>query len=495
MNSRMERAPAPAPKPAPKPAPAPAPAPKPAPVQAPAPAPAPAPAAKTTCDDPTWGLVRMDKTMPAEVAMGAEFMAQLQLGAQACAGNVVIHDMVPPNATYVRSEPAAVVDGKNLTWNIGNLDSGEARTIKIWLKASAEGTIVNCASVYAEPRTCATTVVVRPAIQLTKQAPAEVVICDPIPMTLVVKNAGSSALTAVKVQDSLPQGLTSDGKTSLTFDVGNLAAGQSREFKFNAVAANPGKFVNTAKATSAQGVEAEASATTVVRQPVLAITCKAPADAFMGRTFEVCYNVVNKGDVAAAGTVLEVPVPAGLTFRSATAGGRVAGGNVVWDLGALAPNAPRDLCATFASTSAGTFRFAGTAKGTCAKPVSTTCQTGVKGVSALLLEKADDPDPISVGETTTYTVRVTNQGTADDTNIKMVVEFPAEIDPVSASNGGVVSGKKVTFPAYPRLAAKQAFTYTIQAKGVKVGDARVTFIRTSDDIPAPTTAEESTRVY
>jgi uncharacterized repeat protein (TIGR01451 family) len=113
----------------------------------------------------------------------------------------------------------------------------------------------------------------------------------------------------------------------------------------------------------------------------------------------------------------------------------------------------------------------------------------------LLLEKADNPDPIQVGETTAYTVKVTNQGTADDTHVKVVVEFPAELDPVSASNGGVVSGKKVTFPSYPRLAPKQAFEYTITAKGAKVGDARVTFIRTSDGIPAPTTAEESTRVY
>ena len=90
---------------------------------------------------------------------------------------------------------------------------------------------------------------------------------------------------------------------------------------------------------------------------------------------------------------------------------------------------------------------------------------------------------------------MTNQGTADDTNVKVVVEFPAEIDPVSASNGGVVNGKTVTFPAFPRLAPKQAFEYSIIAKGAKVGDARVKFVRTSDGIPAPTTAEESTRVY
>ena len=139
-------------------------------------------------------------------------MAELHLTAQACAANVVVRDTVPGNATYVRSEPAATVDGKQLTWQIGDLDSGASRDLKVWLKADKEGTIVNCASVSADPRTCAATHVVRPAIQLVKTAPAEVVICDPIPMTLTVKNAGSSTLTAVKVQDTLPQGLTSGGQ-------------------------------------------------------------------------------------------------------------------------------------------------------------------------------------------------------------------------------------------------------------------------------------------
>lgn len=471
--------------------------PSPAPVttQAPKPAPEPTAAPKIPCSDPTWGLVKMNKTMPPEASLGAEFMAELHLTAQACAANVVVRDTVPANASYVRSEPAATVDGKQLTWQIGDLEAGGARDIKLWLKAEQEGTIVNCASVSADPRTCATTHVVRPAIQLTKTAPAEVIICDPIPMTLTVRNTGSSALTAVKVSDTLPNGLTSDGKTALTFDAGNLAPGESKEFKFNAGAAKTGEFVNKATVASAQGVNAEASSKTIVREPVLTVACEAPDQRFMGRPFDVTFTVVSKGDTAAAGTVLEVPVPTGLTARSASDGGQVSGGKITWDLGSLAVNASKKVTASFVSGSGGNFEFKPTAKGSCAKLVASSCRTVVVGMSALLLEKSDDPDPIAVGETTTYTVKVTNQGTADDTNIKMVVEFPAEISPVSASNGGTIDGKRVTFPAYPRLAPKQAFTYTIQAKGEKVGDARVRFVRTSDGIPAPTSAEESTRVY
>ena len=469
----------------------PAPAPKPA----PAPAPAPAPPPKTTCSDPTSGLIKMNKTMPPEASLGSEFMAELHLTAQACAANVVVRDTVPANASYVRSEPAATVDGNRLTWQIGNLEAGESRDIKLWLKAEQEGMIVNCASVSADPRTCASTRVVHPAIQLVKKAPTEVVICDPIPMTLTVKNTGSSGLTAVKVNDPLPAGLSSDGKSSLAFDAGNLAPGESKEFKFNATAAKTGEFVNKATATSAQGVKAEASSTTVVREPVLTVACTAPEQRYMGRPFDVSFSVANKGDTAAAGTVLEVPIPNGLTVKSASNGGQVSGTKVAWDMGALAANASQKVSATFVAPNAGSFQFNPSAKGSCAKLVSSACQTRVVGVAAILLEKADDPDPVGIGETTTYTVKITNQGSADDNNVKMVVTIAPELTPVSATGNGAISGQTVTFPAVPRLAPKEAVSYKIVAKGAKAGDGRTRFELNSDMLQGPVIAEESTHVY
>jgi uncharacterized repeat protein (TIGR01451 family) len=422
-------------------------------------------------------------------------MAQLHLTAQACAANVVVRDTVPANASYVRSEPAATVDGSQLTWQVGNLEAGDSRDITLWLKAEQEGTIVNCATVSAEPRTCAATHVVHPAIQLTKSAPGEVATCDPIPVVLVVKNTGSSQLTGVKVSDPLPDGLASDGKSSLAFDAGNLAPGESKEFKFNAMASKTGEFVNKATAASAQGVNAEASSTTVVREPVLTVACTAPDQRFMGRPFDVTFTVANKGDTAAAGTVLEVPIPDGLTVKAAANGGQTAGNKLSWDLGALAANASQNVSATFVGANAGNFQFSPAAKGTCAKLVSSSCQTRLVGVPAILLEKADDPDPVGVGETTTYTVKITNQGTADDNNVRVVVTVGAELTPVSATGDGAISGQTVTFPSVPRLAPKEAVTYKVVAKGVKAGDARTHFELTSDMLTTPVTAEESTHVY
>ena len=104
------------------------------------------------------------------------------------------------------------------------------------------------------------------------------------------------------------------------------------------------------------------------------------------------------------------------------------------------------------------------------------------------------PDPIQVGETTTYTIRITNQGNADLTNINTVAQYAKEVTPVS-SQGGAVDGKTVKFPTIPRLGAKQSVTYTITGKGAAEGDHRLKLVVTEDQLLSPVVEEESTRVY
>jgi len=443
--------------------------------------------------------VLLEKTVPAQVLAGQKFDYSYKVSnlTDYPIQMVILNDRVSPNFSMAEAEPPATeVRSGVATWQLGNLGPKETRTVRVKGASAAEGSISTCGWATYRPLLCEDIKVVKANIQLAKTAPAEVLICDPIPMTLTVKNTGSSALTAVKVSDPLPAGLTSDGKSSLAFDAGNLAPGESKEFKFNAKAARTGEFVNKATASSAQGVTAEASSTTVVREPALTVACTAPEQRYMGRPFDVAFTVTSKGDTACAGTVLEVAVPAGMTAKSAANGGQVAGNKVTWDLGSLAVNAAKNVSATFVAPNAGSFTFNPTAKCTCGKPVSSSCQTRVVGVPAILLEKADDPDPVSTtGETTTYTVKITNQGTSDDNNVKMVVTIASELAPVSATGNGSISGQTVTFPVVPRLAPKEAVSYKIVAKGVKAGDGRTRFELTSDMLTSPVIAEESTHVY
>lgn len=449
----------------------------------------------------------LEKVVPAEVLAGKPFSYEYRVInlTDYHLSQVVVTDKVTDNFTASDAAPRAdSVSGGVATWKIDHLAPRETKTIKVTGSASSEGTVTTCGWATYLPILCEPIKVVKPAIELVKTMPAQVTQCDPIPVKLVVKNSGTSALTGVKVTDTLPSGLSSDVAT--TFDAGTLAPGQSKEFTFNAKAARTGSFTNPAKATSTQGVEATAQASVKVVKPALEIACITPGlkegplgtkyTEFIGRPFEVCWEVKNTGDAPAANTVIELPVPSGLTFRSATDGGTATGGNLVWNVGTLAPGASKKVCATFAGATGGDYAFKASAKGVCAEPASTSCGVFIQGVNAILVEVVDDPDPIQVGEETTYTIRVTNQGGGLPLlDVAVKAAFPAEIDPGVASNGGTVAGKAVSWAPVPSLAVKQTITYTVKGKGLKAGDARLQVEVTTRARQNPITELESTTVY
>ncbi len=467
---------------------------KPAPKEAPAPA-APAPARAANEGTIKTDLVVLKKTAPAAVTLGETFEYDVAYSALDTLDSLTITDKLGEGVTYVRSEPAATPADGRLVWTLSDIDKGSSGVIKVWAKADREGNVVNCATVSAVPKVCVATFVGKASISIVKTGAAQAVINSDVTYTIVVKNSGSLAAHNVVVTDAVPDGMThSSGQKTLRFDVGDLGPNESKQMSVVLKAAAKGKHCNVASVTTSNAGKADSEACTEVLVPGLKIVKTGDKEQFLSRNARYHIVVSNTGDTTLTGVVVTDTAPADTTFVSA-GGGTVNGNTATWNVGSLAAGDEKSFDVTLTSKTPGERCNSVTVASAEGLRESAQACTIWRGVGALLLEKADDPDPIQVGENTTYTVRVTNQGTADDTNVKMVVQFPEEIDPVSATNGGVVSGKTVTFPPFPRLAPKQAFEYKIVAKGVKAGDARVTFIRTSDDIPAPTRAEESTRVY
>jgi len=109
----------------------------------------------------------------------------------------------------------------------------------------------------------------------------------------------------------------------------------------------------------------------------------------------------------------------------------------------------------------------------------------------------DTVDPICVGETTIYRICVTNRGTSEDRNVKLVLKFTNELQP-EAANGPTtasISGGVVTFEPIEVLAPKQSVEFSIVVKGVSGGDARAEAILTSESLTAPVTSVEGTHIY
>lgn len=346
------------------------------------------------------------------------------------------------------------------------------------------------------PLACITTKVGKAQLAITKNGPAEAVINDLGTYKVVVKNTGNMTARNVVVTDTLPAGLIDlQGRKTLTHSVGDLSAGQSHPIDVIVKAAKAGKHVNKVVAKADNTGSVNADATTVVLVPGGQITKSGPKLEFLGKTATYDIKVTNSGQTPLSGVTVTDTAPAATTIVSASGGATVVGSTATWRIAKLGPKASKSFKLRLTTMIAGT--HANGVAVTTAEGLSDKARAATewKGVSALLISMVDDPDPIRVNDETTFTIKVTNQGTLEDSNIKLTATFEDELTPVSASNGAKVNGKTVTFPAWPKLDAKQSFTYTIKAKGVKPGDHRLKVSRTSRDIPEPTTVEESTRVY
>ncbi|HEY5313535.1 MAG TPA: hypothetical protein VIK18_13500, partial [Pirellulales bacterium] len=124
-------------------------------------------------------------------------------------------------------------------------------------------------------------------------------------------------------------------------------------------------------------------------------------------------------------------------------------------------------------------------------------QVLVEGVAAIMFQVADLADPVEVGGETTYEVKVVNQGSKSASNVRLTALMPPEIKPLACEGPTrfVVDGQQVRFQELPQLAPKASTVYRLRVQCQAAGDMRVRVQLTTDDIRAPITKEESTRVY
>ncbi len=500
--------------------PTPAPAPAPAPARQTAPAPAPAPARLTAQDStgarpsaggrcgssvasqmyPAQGAVRLDVQAPPQVALNApfEFTIRATNVSDVMVSEVVVKERLPGNFRLQGSNPPASATDGQLIWALGSLDPKASREMKVMGMATSAECLRHCATVDFVVPTCSNIEVVEPKLALTKTAPAEVLLCDPIPVSFVVTNSGTGDIQGVRVLDTLPPGLeTADGKNQIAVDAGTLAAGQSKKFAVNLKAARTGTYINRAVATSASGLKAEAETRTIVHQPVLAITKTGPERLFLGRPLTYQITVTNKGDAPAVNTVVEDTLPAGVRQVQASTGGTVSGGKVVWQVGTLAINASRTLSVTYTPATAEPQVNTVTAVAACADAVTASARTSVEGIAAVLLEVVDISDPIEVGGQETYVITATNQGSATDHNVQItcVLEDAQEYVSSDGPTRATAEGRTIRFAPLGTLPAKQKATWRVVVKALRAGDIRFSVTMNTQELGRPVEETEATRQY
>ena len=118
-------------------------------------------------------------------------------------------------------------------------------------------------------------------------------------------------------------------------------------------------------------------------------------------------------------------------------------------------------------------------------------------MGAVLLEMVDLNDPIEVGNTETYVITLTNQGSAIDNNLKVICTMEEQMEFVSAAGPteGKAEGKIITFQPLPALAPKAKAVWRVVIKAAAPADVRFKVEATSDQLKRPVEKIESTTFY
>lgn len=461
--------------------------------------------AKVTVFYPTGSqatsVLSLEKVSPSPVWLNKKYEYQLRVTniTNRVLSNVQLTETLDAGYQLDGTSPQALSGaGGKLLWKLGDLKPNETQTVRVHGAATKLGKFQNCASVTHDISVCLPVVVIQPALKLVKTAPAEVLKCDPIPIELTVTNTGSGTARNVVISDNLPSGLvTTDNQTSVKIPVGDLGEGQSKSYRINAKAANTGTYNNTASASGDGGLSANAASTTVVKAPMLAITKSAPAKRFAGRPVQFTINVANKGDGVAKNAVVVDAIPGGTRFLKADGGGTFANGTITWNLGDLNPGDSKSLSAVVVGTNLGHITNTASIQAYCAPQISASAKTEIAGIPAILLEVIDENDPVEVGANVIYMIRVTNQGSIADTNIKIVCMLEDTQQYVSATGAtpATAAGKRITFAPVASLAPKAQAVWRMTVKAVSQGDVRFGVEMTSDMISRPVEETEATNFY
>lgn len=457
--------------------------------------------------DPATSAILVEKGVPAQVIKGQDFDFII------CAtnltnrdlDNVVITDTLSDGWELRSSTPSFRDDlttkpNNIYAWDLQTIPAGETKAITVRAHPTSEGTINACATVRYESGVCVATNVVNPALRLVKTGTDTAGQCDEITYHYRVTNSGTGDATGVVITDDLASGLTTQsGKGEVRIDVGTLNAGQTREFVLVANAARPGRYASKATASGQPGLTADSSVvTTTVTKPQLKLTQDCEDSEYIGRNADLSFTLQNTGDGVASGTAIEATLPAGTTFVSASDNGKLVGNKIMWTLGDLAPKASRKVSAVMSAAASGSYQVAARGSAACADPVTASCGTEFRGIPAMLLEVVDLTDPVELGNTTTYVITATNQGSAPDADIKISCILDDSQSYVSSSGPtqATVNGLNITFAPLARLGVGEKATWRVVVKAVKEDDARFTArMNTATFRREPVQETESTNQY
>jgi uncharacterized repeat protein (TIGR01451 family) len=258
---------------------------------------------------------------------------------------------------------------------------------------------------------------------------------DTLPAGLVVASPSSGSTTCTNTTINAP---AAGGTISVT---GSIAAGVSYcTVSVNVTSATTGTFTNGPANVVPSGIDPPGPATVVFGANAdMQITKTAgPSPAVPGNDVTFTLHVTNAGPDPAQDVVVSDPVPAPLSFVSATSPCTLVGGTVTCSLGTMNNGDTRDLTIVEQLPSSATDGVVNVATVSSSTPDpnpnnnSATASVPLGPQADLQIEKRASASLVLAGGQVMYTLAVGNNGPSDATDVTVSDPLPAGLTLVSA---------------------------------------------------------------
>ena len=332
------------------------------------------------------GVAKVPSSGTVTVGSNATFTITASNLGPSDATGVQVTDQLPAGLTFVSATPSqgTYTSGTGI-WNIGSIASGASVSLSLTATVTTTGSLTNTASKTAENETDPNSANDSSSVTINGQAPdltiakshaGSFVRGSTGSYSLVVTNIGPVASSGTAtVTDTLPAGLTPSTASGNGWSCG-IAAQTVTCTRSDALAAGgsyPAITILTAVAQSATspltnsaavsggnevntGNDTASDPTAVTSLADVRVTKTASSSSVpVGSTVTFTVTASNAGPSDATGIQVTDPLPAGLTFVSATpASGTYTAGTGVWNIGSLASGASTTLTLTATVTATGT---------------------------------------------------------------------------------------------------------------------------------------------
>ncbi|HEX7378096.1 MAG TPA: hypothetical protein VF278_13335 [Pirellulales bacterium] len=304
-----------------------------------------------------------------------------------------------------------------------------------------------------------------PSLVVEKAAPDEIQIGKPAIFAVRVQNVGTVAAQGVEIQDVIPQGThlmdarpaaeIVDGK--VTWRVGTVKAGEETVVEMELMPVAEGEIGSVATVH----FSGEASARTRCTRPQLAVDVSAPEQVLIGEEVMFSIKVSNPGTGTATGVVISDAIPEQLEHP--------AGSELEYEVGDLKPGESRQVDLSMGAMKAG--QVINTIMASADGQLQAEQRSEVMIVAPQLEVSMQGPKRRFLERQATYTVVVSNPGTAPAKEVRLVTHLPKGLKFVAANNSGEFDAETNTVHwTLEELPAKETGQVTLTTLPIEAGE-------------------------